>query len=463
MSAPPHWLNNAYDMCKSCVPGELTSEIVAVEDACSRVAGEDVRVPNAVPRVPYSTCRGYAMRAADTAGATPSRPVELALESGLAGYFAGGGDPAARALPPGACQMVLAGIALPENADAVLSCIDEMTDEVTLPLRLTERVTYELRQHANVHTPGADYVRGAVLVARGTRITAQLQAVLIAAGVLTLPVFKRPRIGVVLCSYDSVRAQDAIHPWQRADATGIYVRSVLARWGYAVPPVEQVTPRGANESPRRDAEVRATYVRRLIELMSRYDLLIGVGMPADSRFHRCGLGGAFTFPAGRLHIALDKKGACCCTLALSDDRSPPVRRKRPIYRQGSTSQIAGWEGFAYIDRAVVLDLAGYTPEVAGTTHITVRRILDLMEGVTDAGPTWRKGVLAKPITRRPDANRLLWGVARVDEGGRVTIEVDDAQHGLSLRAFSTANALVAIQFGVGLVAAGESVDYVLAA
>ncbi|TAM49668.1 MAG: hypothetical protein EPN57_24735 [Paraburkholderia sp.] len=462
MAARPHpvWLDTAYELCRACVPGEIPSELVRIEDACLRVAAQDVQAPEAVPRVPYSTCRGHAVRAADTAGASAITPIELPASSALTTYVAHGGDPAARALAPGECEFLPAGIALPEHADTVLPSIEVLTDDLAGRVTDGVRFTAPLAERANVCARGEDYARGATLVTRGTRITAQLQAVLIAAGVLTLPVYKRPRIGVVLSSYDTVPAAEVTHPWQRPDATGAYVRSVLERWGYVVPAIEQLTPLGA-ASATDDARVEhPEYVQRLLELMARYDLLIGVGMPADSMLLGCGLGGPFAFPTGRQLIDLDQTSGLSFALALSDDRTPPVRRKRPIYRSGSSSEIAGWEGYAYYDRAVVLNLPGYTPDVAATMQVAVRRILDLMTGVREPGPQWRQGVLTSPITRRQAVHRLLWGTAHGDESGRVAIAASDAQNGLQLNAFATSNVLLAIPSGVGCAAVGDWVDYV---
>ncbi len=424
-----------------------------------RVAAQDVHAPGAVPRVPYATCRGHALTAADTAGATAAKPVDLSVNNALAAYIALGGDPAARTLAPGESEFLPAGIPLPENADAVLPSIEVQTDDVMLPAVECLRLTAPLWEGANVRSRGEDYAQGATLVARGTRITPQLQAVLIAAGVLSVPVYRRPRVGVVLSSYDALPAADVKHAWQRPDSTGEYVRSTLGRWGYVTPLVEPLAPLGAARSPRTPLGAHAAYVQRLLELMSRYDLLIGVGMPADSVLLSSGVGGPFSFPAGRQLIEFDKTTDRRFALALSDDRTPPVRGKRPIYRDGSSTEIAGWEGFAYYDKAVVLSLPGHTPDVAAVTQVFVRRILDLMEGVGQPGPIWRTGALENPVTRRQSAHRFLWGTAHVDDGGRVAIQTNDDQNGLHLNTFATSNALLAIQSGTEQAAAGERVDY----
>lgn len=456
----PGWLDMAYDLFRSYEAGEIRSEIVPTEDACLRVVAEDVSAPEPIPRVPYAVRSGHAVRAAETSGATFAKPIDLTKKSGFAAFPKHEGDPALRALAAGESESMPAGMPLPEHADAVLPSDNEKTDHVSLDYPEGLRLTAPLRVGANVRLCGEDYARGATLVTRGTRLTAQLQAVLIAAGVLTIPVYKRPRIGVVLSSYDTVPAHEVIYPWQRRDASGNYARSILARWGHAVPPVEQIPPISATDSIRVRIDENEAYRKRLRELMSRYDLLIGVGMPADSALQGCGLGGPLAFPMGRCRIKFDGDEGREFSVALGDDRSPRVLGKRMIYRPGSTTDVVGCEGFAYYDRAIVLTLPGYTPDIAAIMHVAVRMILDLMEGVGAPGPFWRRGALANPITRRKETHRFLWGTARIDEGRRVAIEVNDDQNGLDLRTFSTANVLVAIQSGTGRIESGELVDYV---
>ena len=195
--------------------------------------------------------------------------------------------------------------------------------------------------------------------------------------------------------------------------------------------------------------------------MSRYDLLIGVGMPADSSLRGRGLGGPFAFPGSRRLIHFGTWAHKCFALAVSDDRTPPVLGKRAIYRPGSTTEIAGSEGFAFYDRAIVLNLPGYIPDVAAYIHVAVRYIADLMEGVREPGPIWRKAALTHPLTRHQNVHRFLWGDAQIDETGRVSIQASEDQTGLHLNAFAASNALVAIQSGIGEVTVGESVDYIL--
>jgi molybdopterin biosynthesis enzyme len=446
-----------------------------------RVAAEDVKAPGPVPRVPYALRRGEAVRAADTAGATTTRPVELEKRSGATGiYIKTGGDPSANALGPGECAYFPAGCPLPENADAVLYAPPEVTDEVTVPIVDKLKVTAPVRKGDNARLIGEDYERGATLVTRGTRITPEIHAVLIAAGVFTVPVYRRPRVGVVLSSYDAVPPANVEHAWQRPDSMSGYVRSLLARWGYATPSVEWLAPlhpmvsSDTTRKTQEATEARETegqqepqaaqeaYREQLLDLMSRYDLLIGVGMPADAVMLANGLGGPVScFAHGQEHVHFDNtkdRGFIC---GLGDDRTSPMisKRRDPVYRSESSTEIARYDSLFSYDRAIVLNVPGHTPEVATVMQLFVPRLLDSMEGVAQPGPVWQKGTLASPITRHALEHRFLWGVARSDESGRVVIQVDDDQSRLSLNAFAASNALVTIRNGEGQIAAGECVDY----
>jgi hypothetical protein len=227
------------------------------------------------------------------------------------------------------------------------------------------------------------------------------------------------------------------------------------------PSVEQFAPLRPTDSPSAYNEARAAYIKHLVDLMSRYDLLIGVGMPADSWMLSSGVGGptlCFFHGQNRVHFDNTTERGFIC--GLGDDRTPLVQVKHRIYHPGSLSRVAIHERFDYCDRAIVLNVPGHTSEVATVMHLFVRRILDSVEGIAQPRAAWRTGTLELPITRHALEHRFLWGVASTDEDGRVVIQVSDDQNCLSLNPFATANALVAIRSGAGQVAAGECVDYV---
>ena len=92
--------------------GRTAVERVALADALHRVPAADVRAPAALPGFARSTVDGYAVRAADTYGASEGLPYYL----DLAGAVRMGTAPAV-AVAPGACVAIPTGAVLPDGAD----------------------------------------------------------------------------------------------------------------------------------------------------------------------------------------------------------------------------------------------------------------------------------------------------------------------------------------------------------
>ena len=95
------------------------TERVAAADSFGRITAETVTASVALPPWANSAMDGYAVRSADTAGATEDAPVELRVI----------GDVAAGAAPdvtvvPGTAVRIATGARLPEGADAVVPVED---------------------------------------------------------------------------------------------------------------------------------------------------------------------------------------------------------------------------------------------------------------------------------------------------------------------------------------------------
>src|SRR5919106_1317406 len=90
-------------------------ETVALEAAHGRVPAEPIRAPHDLPGFARSTVDGYAVRAADTYGASEGLPSYL----DVAGAVAMGRAPGVT-VRPGAAVAIPTGGAIPEGADAVV-------------------------------------------------------------------------------------------------------------------------------------------------------------------------------------------------------------------------------------------------------------------------------------------------------------------------------------------------------
>ena len=100
-------------------PGPAESRLLA--DAAGLVLAEDVRSARALPPFDNSAMDGYAVRAVDIDGATPTSPVTLAVAEDI---------PAGRvdgpALAPGTAHRIMTGAPMPAGADTVVQV--EATD-----------------------------------------------------------------------------------------------------------------------------------------------------------------------------------------------------------------------------------------------------------------------------------------------------------------------------------------------
>ncbi|MFC4857830.1 gephyrin-like molybdotransferase Glp [Actinophytocola glycyrrhizae] len=169
-------------------PGHRTAvEVVSLFDALHRVPAEEVRAPTALPGFAKSTVDGFAVRAADTYGASDGLPSYL----DLLGAVRMGAAPEVAVRSGGAVAMPTGGV-LPDGADAVVMV--EYTAE-TMPG--TIEVTRPVAPGGGLVRADEDVAAGAPLVAAGRPLRAPDLGMLAAAGVTSVAVHARPRVAII--------------------------------------------------------------------------------------------------------------------------------------------------------------------------------------------------------------------------------------------------------------------------
>ena len=117
MSAPgagaPASALSVAEACAAILEGvtPLGSERVGLADSLGRVLASDVRSPLALPPWDNASMDGYAVRAADIAGASSNRPVVLPVLETVAA-----GGAATRTLTAGAAIRIMTGAPVPPGA-----------------------------------------------------------------------------------------------------------------------------------------------------------------------------------------------------------------------------------------------------------------------------------------------------------------------------------------------------------
>lgn len=168
-------------------PVPLASEELPLAALCGRVLAESVASPCDVPGFDRSNVDGYAVRAADTYGASELAPLRLRRRPEVIVP----GVPPDMTLGPGQAVAIATGGALVRGADAVVMLED--TDEDGPDLLVRRPVV----PGAMIAVVGGDITRGEVVLRPGVRLGPRETAVLAAIGRASAPVIRRPRVAIL--------------------------------------------------------------------------------------------------------------------------------------------------------------------------------------------------------------------------------------------------------------------------
>jgi molybdopterin molybdotransferase len=199
----------------------LSTETIPVIRSLGRVAAEDVSSPEALPGFDRSTMDGYAVKSADTFGATESLPALLRV----VGDVPMGALPD-RSLSKGEALKIATGGALPEGADAVVMLeqtqpVDATSIEVVKPVGPLE----------NVVRTGDDIKKGEPVLPRGRRVRPQDMAALAGLGITGLTVFEKPRVAVIATGNELVPADVRPAPGQIRDSNSYSLEGLITQTG----------------------------------------------------------------------------------------------------------------------------------------------------------------------------------------------------------------------------------------
>ena len=165
----------------------LGTERLSSFDAAGRVLAEDVHSPVDLPDFPRATMDGYALKAADSFGASEAIPAYLdvvgQVPMGAAPGFSVGRGEAAR---------ILTGGMVPEGADAVV-----MEEFTTAPDPETLEVRRPTAVGENVLGVGDDLKKGELILGAGARLRSQDVGALAGVGVTSVEVHRRPRVAIL--------------------------------------------------------------------------------------------------------------------------------------------------------------------------------------------------------------------------------------------------------------------------
>lgn len=213
------------------------TERVGTAVALGRVVAGPVVARVSLPPWPNSAMDGYAIRAADTQGATQDAPIQLRI----IGDVRAGAAPGV-AVGPGSAARIATGARLPDGADAVVPV--ELTTpldaggrpgprgrDATGPLPTACLVHRVVPIGGSIREEGSDLRAGATLLEAGSALTPATVALVAGAGVEQLIVHRRPRVGVLATGDEVRRPGEPLGPAGIPDANGPGLRAQVAAAG----------------------------------------------------------------------------------------------------------------------------------------------------------------------------------------------------------------------------------------
>lgn len=232
-----HSVEEARDAVLAAVGAPLEEEVVSLDAALGRVLSRQVVAAVTLPPWDNSAMDGYAILAADVAGATEGAPVRLAV----VGEVPAGGV-AEGPLGHGSAIRIATGAPIPTGADAVVP-VEQTTPldahgtqgargrDAVGPLPAAVLVHAALALGAHVRRRGSDLVAGAALLAPGTALSPAALALAAGAGSASLHVRRRPRAAVLATGNEVRPAGAELGPAGIPDANGPGLRALVAASG----------------------------------------------------------------------------------------------------------------------------------------------------------------------------------------------------------------------------------------
>ena len=377
----------------ACAP--LSPRAVPLDEALGCVAAAALEAEEAVPPFANTAMDGFAVRASDTAGA----PVELKI----VGTLPAGAAPTVE-VGPGQAVRIMTGAPIPDGADAVVMVEQTSVEGDVVTVEQTASVGDHIRG------PGEDLRPGQVVIEPDTVLGPAHLGVLASLGYQRVPVYPRPRVGVMSTGDELVEGPVALRPGQIRDSNRPTLLALVRRSGFVAVDLGLVAD---------DEAAIEAGVRRALETCDALVTSGGVSV-GDFDYMKTVLGRLGQLRSWQVAIKPAKPSA-----------------------------------FGLVGGKPVFGLPGNPVSSMVSFELFARPALRRMGGHRDLDRPLVDAVAAEPLRRRPDGKlHLVRVVAGLGEDGRWRVRPVAGQASHQLWAAAGANALAFVPDGPGVEAGG---------
>jgi putative molybdopterin biosynthesis protein len=386
----------------------LGAESVRLADARGRELAHDVVAAVDAPPFDRSNVDGFALRAADTVGASDTARKRLSLNREV---IACGFAPALEVKLATATAIATGGV-MPRGADAVVMV--EHTDVIDDALAIELRRSVAPGQF--VSYAGSDIARGETLLRRGTRVGSREIGMLAACGLAAVDVVRRPKVGILSTGNELVRPGEELRSADVYDSNGAIIAAAVTEAGG-----EPVTL-GAFPDEERALEEAIGHA------LARCDIVV--------------LSGGTSKGAGDLsHRVVSKLG------------KPGILVHGVALKPGKPLCLA------VIDDKPVIVLPGFPTSAIFTFHTFVAPLIRARAGLPpDASETVKARV---PVRIASELGRLEFVLVALVRGENEWLAFPTAKGSGAVTSFSQADGFIAIDALASAVDAGSKADVTL--
>jgi putative molybdopterin biosynthesis protein len=203
----------------------LPGETVSLAAALGRVLARDVAAPIDVPPFDRANVDGFALRSADTLGASISVSRRLRLNGEV---IVCGHAPAVE-VEAGSATPIATGGVIPRGADAVLMIEhSELIEDDAAPAIEVHRA---VSPGQFISYAGSDIARGETVLRRQTFISSREIGILAACGIAELEVVRKPKVAVLSTGDELAEPGRALAPARVYDSNGAVLAAAIAEAG----------------------------------------------------------------------------------------------------------------------------------------------------------------------------------------------------------------------------------------